>query len=68
MFKMHGHENLKFGHAKQAREIYAFRNTKRKLLKTIAAIWFNKTCRAKHLSPSYISIKINGNQKQDRYT
>jgi len=25
------------------------------------AIWFNKTCRIKQLTPNYIKIRINGN-------
>jgi hypothetical protein len=62
---MHGITHLKFGQAQQAKEIYTYRNTKRKLLRIIAAIWYNKTCREKHLSPRYISIKINGHSKQD---
>jgi hypothetical protein len=37
---MHGLTKLKFINAKQAGEIY--KNIKRKLHKTIAAIWFNK--------------------------
>jgi len=42
---MHGSMNIKFINAKQATEIHAYKNTKRKLYKTNAAIWFNKTCR-----------------------
>jgi hypothetical protein len=37
--------NIKFINAKQATEIHAYKNTKRKLYKTNAAILFNKTCR-----------------------
>ena len=32
------------------------------------AIWFNKTCKIKQLTPTYMSIKINGNNRQDRST
>ena len=32
---------IKFMNAKQATEIHAYKNTKRKLYKTNAAIWFN---------------------------
>ena len=39
---MHGSMNTKFINAKQATEIHAYKNTKRKLYKTKAAIWFNK--------------------------
>ena len=42
--------NIKFINAKQAIEIHAYKNTKRKLYKTNAAIWFNKTCRDKEPS------------------
>ena len=62
--KMHGMNNLKFVNAKQARNIYEYSNIKRRLHKTIAAIWFNKTCREKEIKPDYIYIKINGNNKQ----
>jgi hypothetical protein len=44
---MHGSMNIKFINTKQAIEIHAYKNTKRKLYKTNAAIWFNKTCRDK---------------------
>ena len=58
---MHGHRNLKLANAQQAREIFQFKTLKQLLHKTTAAIWFNETCRAKQLTPTYISIKINGN-------
>ena len=44
--KMHGPTNSKFVNDKRASDINSYRNVKRKLHKTIAAIWFNKTCRA----------------------
>jgi hypothetical protein len=44
---MHGTMNLKFSSAKQAKEVYEYKNIKQKLHKTTAAIWFNKTCREK---------------------
>ena len=55
---MHGSMNIKFINAKQAIEIHAYKNTKIKLYKTNAAIWFNKTCRDKELTPNYINIII----------
>jgi hypothetical protein len=61
---MHGQTNIKLVSAKQAEEIYAHKNTKSRLYKTIAAIWYNKICRDKQLSPNYICIKINGNDRQ----
>jgi len=39
---MHGTMNVKFINAKQAKEVYQYRNIKRKLYKTNAAIWYNK--------------------------
>ena len=40
------------------------KHQKKKLYKTNAAVWCNKTCRQKHPTPNYISIKINGNNQQ----
>jgi hypothetical protein len=40
----HGNMNVKFINAKQAKEIYQYRNTREKLYKTNAAIWHNKVC------------------------
>jgi len=60
--------NLKFASATQAKEIFDFKNLKRRLHKTTAAIWFNKTCRSKQLTPTYISIKISGNSRRDKNT
>ena len=57
---MHRTTSLKFTEAKQAKEIYHYKNTKRKLYRTNAAIWYNKTCRLKQLTPTYINISING--------
>jgi len=48
---MHG-VTTKIGNAQQAR-INNCKNTKLKLLKSNAAIWFNKICRAKQLKPNY---------------
>jgi hypothetical protein len=39
---MHGHTNIKFVNAKQAKETYQYRHTKEKLYKTNEAIWYNK--------------------------
>jgi hypothetical protein len=52
----------KFINAIQAGDIYSYRNIKRKLHKTVAAILFNKTCREKELRPNYINIRINDNR------
>ena len=53
---MHVHMNIKFVNAKKAKETYQYRNSRRKMYKTKAAIWYNKTCREKQLTPNYISI------------
>ena len=52
---MHGHTNLKLASAKQANEIFDFKNLKRRLHKTTAAVWFNKSCRSKTID-TYIHI------------
>ena len=44
---MHGSTKLKFSDAKQARDIYGYKNIKRKLYRTNAAIWYKKICRQK---------------------
>ena len=60
---MHG-TNIKIIGAQQAKLHKIYKNTKLKLLKTKAAICFNKLCRIKHLTPNYIHIKVNGNNPQ----
>jgi hypothetical protein len=60
--------NIKFANARQAKDLFTFKNLKQKLHGTTVAIWFNKACRIKHLTPTYISIKINGNTRQDKNT
>jgi len=54
--------------APQAKSYYKYKNAKLKLLKTNAAIWFNKMCRTKQVKPNYINIKISGKSQQDRKT
>jgi hypothetical protein len=65
---MHGTVNLKFIEAKQAKEVYQYKNIKHKLHKTTAAIWYNKLCRQKHLTPTYTNLQINGNNRQCQRT
>jgi hypothetical protein len=60
---MHGQQNITFCIAKQAEQIYKYKNMKIKLYKNNAAIWYNKTCRMKQITPGYISIKENGNNR-----
>jgi hypothetical protein len=61
---MHG-ETVKLISAQQAKP-YNFKKTKLKLLKTKAAIWYNKICRDNQLQPAYINFKTKGNKQQDR--
>jgi predicted neuraminidase len=49
---MHGTMNLKFINAKQAKEVYEYKNIKQILHNTTAAIWYNKTCRVKSIKSS----------------
>jgi hypothetical protein len=55
---MHGTQNIKIIDAKQAKDIHQYQNTKRKLHKTTAAIWYNKLCKQQQLTPNYINIRI----------
>ena len=65
---MHGLSNIKFVNAKQAYEAHQYKSTKRKLHNTIAAIWYNKTCREQQLKPKYVSIKNKSNNILDKRT
>jgi hypothetical protein len=51
--------HLKLINAQKTKIIHAYENTKQKLHRTNAAIWFNKVCRSNNLIPSYIKITIN---------
>jgi hypothetical protein len=46
-------ELIKFINAQQAKSVHLYKNTKEKLLKIIAAIWFNKMYRLNHFTPKY---------------
>jgi hypothetical protein len=65
LLKMHG-TTLKITDAQRAKLGNSHKNTKLKLLKTNAAIWFNKICRIKRLKPNYINIKTKGKKQQDK--
>ena len=52
----------------KVKEIYKYKTTKTKLHRTNAAIWFNKTCRHKQLTPTYINISINEKNQQCQRT
>jgi hypothetical protein len=54
----YGNKVKDFINAKQATEIHAYKHTKRKLYKTNAAIWFNKTCKDKQLNKLFYLIAV----------
>ena len=56
---MHGRKNIKLHNAEKARPVYQYKNTK-KNYKNKAAIWYNKIYRARHITPTYASIKMKG--------
>ena len=58
IYSLPRHSVLKFINAKQAKDLYNYTNIKRKLYRTNAAIWYNKTCRHKHLTLTYVNIRI----------
>jgi hypothetical protein len=64
---MHGQQHIKICTAKQAKEYTDIRPLKQNCIKN-AAIWFNKTCRIKQLTPSYINIRVNGNNPKSERT
>ena len=42
---MHGQKNIKLHNVKQAKPVHQYKDTKIKLYKNNAAIWYNKTCK-----------------------
>ena len=66
LIKMHGKTTIKIIDAQQAKLRNNHKNTRLKLLKTNAAIWFNKMCRIKQLNSafvgknSFVLIKMHG--------
>jgi len=65
---MHGATIRFIVNAQQAKLNNIYKDTKLKLLKTNAAIWLNKMCKAKQLKPKYINVKISGQKPQDKKT
>jgi hypothetical protein len=57
-------ENIIFINAQQAQQIYCFKNIKEWLYNTNALIWYNKVHRQLQLTPDYISVKVNGSNRQ----
>ena len=52
---------LKFIEPKQTNDYFKYKITRRKLYKVNAAIWYNKECRQRKLTPAYVNIKIYAN-------
>ena len=65
---MHGTMSFKVIDAKQVKDIYRYKNIRRKLYRINTAIWYNKTCRQRQLTPAYVNIRINGKQQQCQKT
>jgi len=61
---MHGATIRFIFNAQQAKLNNNYKNTRLKLLKTKATIWFNRMCKPKQLKPKYINIRINGQKTQ----
>ena len=57
---MHGNTKLKFIDAKQAKDFFKYKNTKRKLYKVNSAIWYNKTCKLRKLTPNLTQFNKSG--------
>jgi hypothetical protein len=55
---MHGQKTIKLCNAEQPKQVYQHKNIKIKLHKNNAAIWYNKTCRARQLTPTYVNIPL----------
>jgi hypothetical protein len=60
LYKLHG-THIKILEALQAGMYNMNTNTKLGSLKKKAAIWYNKICKAKQLTPKYTHIVISGN-------
>ena len=61
---IHCINNINFANTRQARAVYNYKNTKEKLHKTNAAVRCNKVCEIERLTPKYIQVKGNGNNRQ----
>ena len=56
---------MKLNNAQQAKIFNNYQNTRLKLLKTNAAIWFNRMCKIKQLKRNYIHFRTNRKTPQD---
>jgi hypothetical protein len=50
------------------RTLYNYKKTKEELLRTNAAIWFNKICKTDQLTPKCIHITVGGSNRQSKNT
>ena len=64
VFRARNAYGTKFAKSHQTQFTSNFKNIKEKFLKTNAAIWFNKICENYQLSPTYIKIKVSGDNKR----
>jgi len=62
---MHGKQNIKICNAKQ---VYQYKNINIKMYKNNATIWYNKPCRIKQSTPTYVNIRVNGNNPKCQRT
>ena len=51
-------KQFKIVDSSQARLVNQYTNTKRKLLRINAHIWFNRTCKSKNITPNYAKQKL----------
>lgn len=64
MFNVRHMHNKKLVNAQQAITINSYKNTEKLLRAKAATRWFNKLCRTDKLTPQYITIKINENNRK----
>ena len=60
IIKANGPLNAKFINAKQTKQTHQYKNTKEKLYKTNAEIWYNKIWGEKQLASNYTYIQYVG--------
>jgi outer membrane receptor for ferrienterochelin and colicin len=65
---MYGADNIQFVVARQAKDVYQYKNIKEKLHRTNEATWNNKLCQQLQLTLKYIPIKVNEHNRQSRNT
>jgi translation initiation factor IF-2 len=66
--KLHVTDSFEITDAQQAQTINSVKNAKLKFLKTNAVIWSNKICRINQLTRKYVTIKIKGNNQENKNT